>query len=182
MEDSSRILLLSIVSISQAGRNSLRYSRKEDSGPLGLFSLLFPLAAAESGHLNPRVWELVSGRPLGHEAHKDHTHTAAALAKQSGGNLGAEPNPTLPPVAPPPRELGHPCAQTTNGPEPGLRAPREQSEGNRTCRFIDCGWSGRQLTQSQLCLPKSASVRAGLLCLPKEPQFPHFFKWTPLGR
>lgn len=37
------------------------------------------------------------------------------------------------------REPGQPHTQTTNGPEPSLRVPQEQLEGNRICRFIDCG-------------------------------------------
>lgn len=116
---------------------------------LGFLPIPFPLAAAKPGHLNPGAWsgELVSGRPQGHEVHKDPTHTAAALGLRRPSRVEG--------IWGPESSLSHcqqPRAQTANGLEPGVRVPGEQLEGNRICRFIDCGWSWRPLIQSQLFL------------------------------
>lgn len=100
-----------------------------------------------------------------------HTHCSSlgpSEAEQSGGNLGARVLPVLPPAAPPPR------AQTANGPEPGVRVPGEQLEGNRICWFIDCGWSGRPLTQSQLFLLKSTGAGLDFYVVLRSLSFPIF--------
>lgn len=141
---------------------------------LGFLPLPFPLAAAKPGHLNPGAWsgELVSGRPQGREEHKDPTHTAAALGPQRPSRVegiwGPESSLSYRQQHPPPR------AQTANGPEPGVRVPGEQLEGNRICWFIDCGWSGRPLTQSQLFLLKSTGAGLDFYVVLRSLSFPIF--------